>query len=78
MTSNDRGAFEDLAAPEGLARMLRGIEAGQDTTVLAGQDGKLPGYGSRHHGETPLVGLRVPASPRILLLMSYDVSGVHD
>ncbi len=68
MASQDRGAFQafikkqpeddlfflmmDLAAPEGLARKLRGIEAGQDTTVLAEQDGKLLGYGSLHHGET--------------------------
>src|ERR1017187_1048532 len=33
-------------------RKLRGIEAGQDTTVLAEQDGKLLGYGRLHHGET--------------------------
>ena len=42
----------DLSTPEGMARKLRGIEAGQDTTVLAEQDGKLLGYGSLHHGET--------------------------
>jgi len=42
----------DLTTPEGIARKLRGIEAGQDTTVLAEQDGKLLGYGSLHHGET--------------------------
>ncbi|MGA2588932.1 MAG: GNAT family N-acetyltransferase [Bryobacteraceae bacterium] len=42
----------DLSTPEGMARKLRGIEAGQDTTVLAEHDGKLLGYGSLHHGET--------------------------
>src|SRR5579862_5805802 len=42
----------DLSTPEGLARKLRGIEAGEDTTVLAEHDGKLLGYGSLHHGET--------------------------
>jgi len=68
MTAQDRAAFQafikkqpeddlfflmmDLAAPEGLARKFGGIEAGQDITVLAEQDGKLLGYGSLHHGET--------------------------
>ncbi|MGC9951814.1 MAG: GNAT family N-acetyltransferase [Bryobacteraceae bacterium] len=68
MTSADRDAFQafiqqqpeddlfflmmDLNAPEGLARKLRGIQAGQDTTLLAERDGQLLGYGSLHHGET--------------------------
>ena len=42
----------DVTTPEGLARKVRGIEANQDTTILAEQDGKLLAYGSLHHGET--------------------------
>jgi L-amino acid N-acyltransferase YncA len=42
----------DLSTPEGIRRKLRGIEAGQDTTVLAQHDGKLLGYASLHHDET--------------------------
>jgi len=41
----------DLAPPESLARKLRGVEAGQDITVLAEQDGKLLGCCSLHHGD---------------------------